>query len=372
MKNDVFNERLKFLVSTAYYGLIVGIIFFTTKFLLPFVSPFVFGFLIAFFLRPISEKISKITKINNKFCNIFVVLLCYLLIAAIIWIFTLKISYEIKSFSSSTQYMYDTYIVPFYEFLNKHMKNFLNIFLKNSDEKTKNFLENIPILFNNIFNTSTKYLLRIITKIGSKIPEFLVSTTFAIISSVYFSYDYTKITKSITNILPKKAQNFLFKTKSFTIKTIIKYFKAYCFLMFYSFILLTIGFLIVRIKNPVGIAAIICIFDSIPIIGSGIILVPWALVLFVEQNFNLAIGILIVFLISNILRSLIEPRVLGKNLGLHPLLALFSIYVGAKIMGFIGIVIAPIATNILFLLYKSKFFEKSSNEKEQQKINLKN
>lgn len=372
MKKDVFNERLKFLVSAFYYGLICGIVFFIIKFLLPFVAPFLFGFLIAFFLRPISKKISKITKINNKFCNIFVVLLCYFLIAIIIWLFVLKISYEIKSFSSSTQYIYNSYIIPFYEFLNRHITNFLNNFIKNGDEKTKNFLENIPILFNNIFNTATKYLLGIITKIGGKIPEFLISTTFAIISSIYFSYDYDRITEFLNNMLPEKAQNFLFKTKGFTIKTIIKYLKAYCFLMFYSFILLTIGFLIIRIKNPVGIAAIICIFDSIPIIGSGVILVPWALILFAENNFNLAIGILVVFLVSNILRSFIEPKILGKNLGLHPLLALFSIYVGAKIIGFIGIIIAPIATNILVLLYKSKFYEKTQEEKEQKKINFKN
>ena len=354
LKNDVFKERLNFLVNILYYALIFAIIFFTVKYIIPFIAPFLIGFLIAFFLRPISKKISKITRINNKFCNIFLILFCYFLIATIIWIVIVKISYEIKSLASSTQQIYSMYISPFYEFLNEHITIFLNTVFKDIDENTKNFMENIPVLFSNLFNTSTKYLLGTITKIGAKIPDYLISITFSIISSIYFSYDYFKITNFVINLFPEKTKHFLFKTKYLTIKTIVKYFKAYCFLMFYSFILLTIGFFIIKIENPIGIAAIICIFDSIPIIGSGIILIPWAIILFAENNFSLAIAILVVFLVTNILRSFIEPKVLGKNLGIHPLLALFSIYIGAKVLGFIGIIVAPITTNILFLLYKTK------------------
>ena len=351
-KEDILNKQ-NFIISVLYYTTIFSIIFFVIKFIFPIIAPFLIGFLIAFFLKPLSKKIAEISNLNKRFCNVFVVLFCYFLIIILIWLIGLKIIAELKAISSSSQEIYKNYILPFYEFLKDKINCCLNSFLKNSDDQTKNYLDAIPINIDNLIASSTKYILSILAKIGASIPEFLVTLAFSVISSIYFSYDYDKITKFITNLLPKKTQHFLFITKGFAIKTAIKYIKSYMFLMLFSFIILATGFFIIRIKNPIGTAAIISVFDSIPFVGSGFILVPWSLILFFSNDFNLAIGLLIVFFIVSCTKNILEPKILGKNLGLHPLTTLISIYIGAKMFGFIGIIAAPITTNIIFLLYRS-------------------
>ena len=353
MKIENLKNKTDFLVFSLYYLVIAAIIIFTFKFLIPILTPFLFGFSIAFFLRPISQKISKITKLNKKFCNIFVIIFCYTIIIFLICVIGLKIGAKIKTLYSSSQEIYENYLLPLCEFSNKTINNFSSNFLKYSESQTQTFLNNIYSYLEDLISLNLKHILSWFAKIGARIPEFLVNIAFSVISSIYFSYDYEKITKTITNLFPKKVQNFLFKTKGFTINTLIKYFKAYLFLMLISFILLTIGFFIIKLNNPIGTAAIVSFFDSIPLVGSGIILIPLAIIFFVNNNLNLAIGIIIIFLITNIIRSILEPKILGANLGLHPLSTLISIYVGAKLFGFVGIVTAPIITNIFFLLYQS-------------------
>lgn len=353
LKKENLNNKTDFLIFSSYYFVIAAIIIFTFKFLIPILTPFLFGFLIAFFLRPISQKISKTTKLNKKFCNIFVIIFCYALIIFLLCVVGIKIGAKIKTLYSSSNEIYQNYLLPLCEFSNKNINNFLSNFFKYSEEQTQEFLNSIYSHLENLVSLNLKHILSWFAKIGTSIPEFLVNIAFSVISSIYFSYDYEKITKSITNLFPTKVQNFLFKTKGFTINTVIRYFKAYLFLMLISFILLAIGFFIIKLSNPIGTAAIVSFFDSIPLVGSGIILIPLAIIFFVNNNFNLAIGIIIIFLVTNIIRSVIEPKILGANLGLHPLSTLISIYIGAKLFGFIGIVAAPITTNILFLLYKS-------------------
>ncbi len=360
MENNKLKEKFNFLICVFYYITILVTSFLILKFvILEFLTPFLVGFLIAFILKPISNKISNKTKINNKFCRIVLVILTFSLMIFLIWLIGLKIVAKLKTISNSSQEIYENYLIPLMSFFGENIKNFLNNFFPNLNDQTTEILEYITIYINDFITSNSKYILTLIAKLGKSIPKFIIETLFAIMSSIYFIYDYEKITSFVLNIFPKKTQHYLYKTKSFTVKTIIKYVKSYSYLTLICFLLLCTGFFIIKVKNPIGTAAIISCFDAIPFVGSGIVIVPWALILLLSSKLNLAISLLVTFAIINLIRSFLEPKILGAGLGMHPIATLITIYLGAKLIGFLGIIFAPIATQIAFSLYK---YKKNINE----------
>ena len=93
--------------------------------------------------------------------------------------------------------------------------------------------------------------------------------------------------------------------------------------------------------------------DALPILGSGAIMVPWSIISFINGDISLSIAVFILFLIITITRQFLEPRIVGGQIGIHPLFTLIAMYAGFKIIGIIGLIIGPIV-----LIIYSKVFSK--------------
>ena len=117
--------------------------------------------------------------------------------------------------------------------------------------------------------------------------------------------------------------------------------------MLLTFFELTIGLHILGIENALVIAFLIAIFDVLPVLGTGGIMIPWILICFLNKQMKTCVGLLILYLVITVIRNIIEPKIVGKQIGLHPLLMLLCMYLGAKLFGFLGIFILPILILIL-------------------------
>ena len=140
--------------------------------------------------------------------------------------------------------------------------------------------------------------------------------------------------------------------QSFT-TTIRRFVIAYAKIMTLTFIELTIGLSIMGINNAVVIAFLISVFDVIPVLGTGGIMIPWIIICFLNQQLKTAIGLLIIYLIVTLIRNIIEPKIVGHQIGLHPLLMLLCMYLGAKLFGFLGIITLPVLIMIIINLNDS-------------------
>lgn len=117
--------------------------------------------------------------------------------------------------------------------------------------------------------------------------------------------------------------------------------------MLLTFLELTIGLYVLGIENALVIAFLIAIFDVLPVLGTGGIMIPWILICFLNNQIKTCVGLLILYLVITVIRNIIEPKIVGKQIGLHPLLMLLCMYLGAKLFGFLGIFILPILILIL-------------------------
>ncbi|NLY45008.1 MAG: AI-2E family transporter [Tissierella sp.] len=132
-----------------------------------------------------------------------------------------------------------------------------------------------------------------------------------------------------------------------TKKGIEGYFKAQLILMAMTFIIFSIGLVIIDAPYPLLIGFIIAIVDVLPVLGSGIIMIPWSIISLVGGNSDFAIALAIVYVMATLIRQILEPKITGDKIGIRPLYTFIATIIGTLIFGPIGIILGPIIAVII-------------------------
>ena len=140
------------------------------------------------------------------------------------------------------------------------------------------------------------------------------------------------------------------------------YIKSYSLLFLLTFVELGIGFLILRVDHAILLATLISIFDLMPILGTGGILLPWALISLLFGDWFRAIGMLVLYLIITGIRQTLEPQIVGKQIGLHPLATLAAMLLGLKLFGIVGMFGVPVLLAVSTAMYRAKPKREAADE----------
>lgn len=344
-------KQRAFIIHICYYTIIFTMIFIFFRYVIYFVMPFLIGFTISFMLRPLIKRLTHAFHGKEKVWSIVTILLFYLTIGLAITLLSIKGFGVLKDFFQNIPYLYTYYLEPM---IDSTMTS-IETMMKSQDPMMTTLitlLENISTSLSTLFTSISKGAVGMFTSFAGSLPNTVISFFFAIISSFFFASDYTKITGFISRQLPEKQRNVLFSIRHYLSDTVFKFIIAYGKIMTVTFIELSIGFQVLGIENAFVIAFLITIFDVLPVLGTGGIMIPWILLCFINGQPKLAIGLLILYLIVTIIRNIIEPRIVGKQIGLHPLLMLLCMYLGVKLFGFLGLFIMPFLILILQNLNK--------------------
>ena len=278
----VNTEKKRKVIIDITYVVIIGLcIFFGLNYVLPLILPFVIGFAIAYILKPLIRKLHQLTKIPMKFVSFFVILMFYTLFISLLLWFGIELFNYIKSLFQTLPSLYDNILYPW---LKDGLNNLLAIAQRLDPviydsivEYNNNILQSFGNIISNVSENSVKW----ITAYATKIPSMLVNLLFAVISSFFFTTDYAKIVTFLLNQLKPKHRELLFNAQEFLGSTIKKYIKSYIIIMSITYIELMIGLSILGVDKAIFIAFLIAIFDVLPVMGTGGIMIPWVIVNFV-------------------------------------------------------------------------------------------
>ncbi len=352
MEMNKTEKRRKFIINFVYLVVILCLAYLFLEYVIGWVMPFFLGFLIALALRPLIQNVARITKISKRVTAFVLVLLCYGLLGFLLWNLGSHLFQDVKVFFLNLPEFYTNEILPFFGTANQGLLNFARGF-------SPEFAEQINDMLSNFLTSMQSYLVGISTNAlsalagaSAKLPLFLISLIFTILSSLYISMDYDKVIVFLKKQLPEKGNTLIGEIRDYLKTTIKGYLNAYCILLCLTFVELSVGFLALRINNPFGIAAITAIADILPVVGTGTILLPWAVISLFQQRVYLAIGLGLLYLIITAVRHFVEPKVIGDQLGLHPIVSLLCIYLGFIWFGVWGAILFPVTMTILVQLHK--------------------
>lgn len=200
---------------------------------------------------------------------------------------------------------------------------------------------------NNIISAATAELASALARFIKALPGVLLFFTVFVIASFYFSMDYYTIKEKIKRYLPSFMQKSASEFKEALRSAGLQYIKAYSIILLITFAQLFIGFIIIGLDYTLILALTIALLDMLPVIGTGTVLVPWAAFCLLSGNTARGIGLFIVFAVISITREIIEPKIVGSCIGMHPLLTLVSMYAGYKFFGVLGILLLPVTVMII-------------------------
>lgn len=347
----MIQKRKDFLINSAYVGFWILVIFLLFRFTFRYMLPFVFGFLIAFMLKPLIRRLNQAFG-ENKIASIIVTILFYIVL-------TVLITWSIVGLVALIQHY-----IPI---LDAYFQNTIFPMVNDLFEWFQTAVENVDPRVAGIINRSinelegtlqslieivSKTTLGWVTALVTSTPRLLISILISVISSFFFSIDYQNIVNTIMNVIPKRGAYILMEAKYLLTDLLAGYGVAYLKLMSLTFLELMVGFFILRINSPIRLAFLVAIVDILPVLGTGTILIPWVLYEFILGSTGLAIGLLVLYILITVVRNILEPRVIGKQIGLHPLLTLVSIFVGLGLFGFWGLFIGPLSVTVLKRLHE--------------------
>lgn len=218
--------------------------------------------------------------------------------------------------------------------------------------------QNVTTLFSGgtaLLDKAFSYVLGLAGAILSHVPDSALSLGTGVISGFMISAKLPRIRKWITAHFPREKLRPLLQTLK-RIKTAVGgWLIAQLRLAGVTLVILLLGLMILRIPYAPLWAVGISLVDAFPVLGTGTVLLPWALICYLQADRARAMGLAAIYVVISLTRSVLEPKLVGRQLGLDPLVTLFALYAGYKLWGLGGMIIAPLlAVTVAQLLPEKK------------------
>ncbi len=179
------------------------------------------------------------------------------------------------------------------------------------------------------------------------LPGGLFVTVIFLMAAYYLITDFERVSRYLSSLLPRRAVQKLGGLRHRLFSTTVSYLRAYLILLAITFGELLIAFFFLRVRYAITLAFLIALLDALPAIGVGTVLIPWGVVELISGSPGRGIALVVIWLAVTLLRQLLEPRIVGAKLGLHPLAALAAVWAGFRLLGVWGLFVAPVAAILL-------------------------
>lgn len=343
------------MIHILYWIMVLGLLYVLLRYVLYEILPLFIGFLIAFSLRPAIRNTAKILPFPQKLISFFYLLLFYGTIGTALTALCIYCFHFLSAFIIQLPAVYEANIAPMLDYCFHLLEGELARIPLTADIDMNQFFAQAMDSLRTFTISSSASLFSLFKTVTASLPGIIVSFFITLLSSIFFTLDFTTLSHFIMRQIPKESHEKFYRFRTIVTDTIAHYIGAYGRLMMITFIELAAGLTVLRVEYAIPIAFIISFFDIFPVLGTGTVLYPWIVTAFFQRQIKLAAGLLILHLIINVIRQIIEPRIVGKRLGIHPVLMLACMFLGVKCLGFLGIFIAPILLQIIIQLNREGF-----------------
>jgi len=324
--------------------------------LLVFFLPFVVGWIIALIANPLVRFLEKRLKIVRKHGSMLIIIGAIALVVFGGYLIISKVVRELYGFLSILPELYGALLQDLEE-IGTNMHGIAGRFPPKISEGIASLTNTLTESLGDLIGAVGAPTVAAAGTVAKNIPNALVHVIFTILSAYFFIAERDRIVQVAGERIPpgirKKWGFIVSKFKG----AVGGYFKAQFKIMGIVALILIAGFLFLHIKYAVLFALLIAFLDFLPFFGTGTALIPWAVFKALSGDYEFAVGLIIVYLVSQLVRQVIQPKIVGDTIGLNPLATLFFMYIGYKVSNIFGMIIAVPIGMILISLYQAGAFD---------------
>ena len=326
---------------------LLAYLFFNRVFI--YLLPFLIGWFLAFAMRPLAAYLSPRLKIKQRILRLILTVILYLILLGITGVAVWLLSREVWSLLARVGEG------------EGRLDEIISGITGSGGFIGRLFGDFSDYVADAIYRVAMSVLASVgagLTTVVYAVPRALFFVLVSVIASIYFALELEVVNATVKRLLPQRVFSVLSGLKDGFFGAFLKYLRSYLLLLLITFCEMLVGLFIIRAPYPLIMAIVIALLDLLPVIGVGSVLIPWGVWSLLVGRTPFGIGLLVLFVIHTVFRQIIEPKIVGKNLGVHPLVTLAFIYIGYSLFGAVGLLLVPPLT----VLVKVAFGEKDAPE----------
>ena len=324
--------------------------------LLHFFMPFVVGWILALLANPLVRFLERRVKLVRRHGSMLIIIAALAIVIGLFYGAGLLVYREMGSFLADAPEIYQSVIAEIENALQNGRK-LAEYFPQNLQPPLLAFSDNLDGLFGKLVSRAAEPPVQIAGHVAKSIPNLLVNMVIIILSSYLFLADRESIMRWLKEHLPAFVFRYIEYMKRDAKGLIGGYFLAQFRIMCVVALILAAGFLVLGVRYGVLLAFLTAILDFLPIFGTGTVLFPWAVVKLFAGEYAYATGLILLYILTQVVRQIIQPKIVGESMGLPPLMTLFLLYLGFKLRGLTGMILAVPVGLVFINFYKYGAFD---------------
>lgn len=350
-------QYIKIIVNLLVAIGIVLFLFLVFPRLLSFFLPFVIGWIVAMIANPLVRFLEKKVKILRKHSSAIIIVLVVGTIVGILYLIISMLIRESKQLAGDLPNILEQIGIQITD-LSTKIRTISSDMPKPVGQFINNLLDSINKNLMEFKLGENSLTISFASNLAQIIADFFLMLIITILSAYFFIAKKDEITGSLKKVLPNSLMNgWHFIYDNFT-RAVGGYFKAQFKIMLVLSVLMFVGFEILRVSYSFLLALAIAFLDFLPVFGTGAVLWPWALLDMLSGNYFRAIGLIIIYLLCQIIKQILQPKMVGDSIGISPLSTLVFLYIGYKLYGVIGMIIGIPVGMVIVNLYRIGMFDR--------------
>ena len=356
-----FRKLAKIILNILIPLITIGLVIWLLPKTLGFFSPFVAGGVIALIANPMVRFLERKVKMRRKFGTVLIIGGVLALVIVGGGFLAVRLVRELFSFVSDLPQVVDS-VGGQLQLVFNRLEEFTNRLPV--DVTSTEFANTLESLGESLLEAAKGFVaglgaptVEVAGNFAKSIPAAFVTVIITILSSYFFLAEKEQVAALYRRFAPKKLQEYLGLMRRNTKRLVGGYFLAQFKIMGVVALMLIVGFLILRVPYAAIWAVLIAFLDFLPVFGTGTVLIPWALIEVVSGRIFMAVGLAACWLLTQAVRQMIQPKVVGDSMGLNPLLTLFFLYLGFRFSGIGGMILAVPVGLIVIEFYKYGAFD---------------
>lgn len=357
-KEQLHDERpyWKVIVSLAFSLLATVLFIYFGIRLLVFFMPFVIGWFIAYIASPVVNWLEKRLKIVKKLGSALIIIGVLAGVVLLIYFAGSRIWREIVSLIQNMPDLYKQLEEGF-----KEIGGALNGIFSMLPEGIQNgwhaMINNLDQTMGDLIGRMSEPTVMAAGNFAKRIPSVLIATIVTIISAYFFIAERESVIAWSKKTAPEPVVRRMSMVIDYLKFAVGGYFKAQFKIMVVVFAILLLGFVIIGSHFQILLALLIAFLDFLPFFGTGTALIPWALYKFLVGDYKLAFALIVLYAVTQLVRQLIQPKLVGDSIGLNPLITLVLLYIGYKVGSVLGMIFAVPIGMIIMNLFQAGAFD---------------
>lgn len=347
-------HRRAFLINLLYFAVIAGALFLAVRTLFVWMLPFVFALLVALALQRPVKWLNHKTRLSKKVFSVAFVVLIILILAGLVALIGWRLGESLASYfgnAENIQVIQDT-VTSLGDKLQSALAGLASSLPPEAESSLDSAVSNLTSSLIGLLTDGFTSAANWAVGFTSRLPQMLLSFIVWVLASIFLTIDYDQVRAFALRQLPKRLVPLLRTTRDLCQNTLFRLLRAYLLLMLITFVELCVGLGLLRVPYSIGVAALIAVVDILPVLGTGTILLPWAVISLITGDLFRFVGLALLYAIITIIRNILEPRIVSQQIGLHPLVTLFFMYLGFHLAGLAGMLLLPAAVMVLVQLQK--------------------